>query len=239
MDNANTILTHTNNRVYPVPDKKWKYYQEWHDTLFFHWKVTPSLLEKYIPKGIQLDTINNMAWVSLVAFEVRKMRLRNLPSIPYINNFHEINVRTYVIKDDVPGIYMFSIETNKLIEVLFGQIFIGLPYQKTDIERDKYTLWSFNPSFEQYMSAGFKCHGFMGAKSRTDVWLTERHCLYEYNDGTLYRFDIHHEEWDLKKLYARMHFVKYRAGEFRLNIFPDKVHCCKKLKVLLWAKQKV
>jgi uncharacterized protein YqjF (DUF2071 family) len=239
MSNADSILTHTTNRVYPIPDKKWKYYQEWHNTLFFHWKVAPSLLEKYIPKDIQLDTIEDTAWVSLVAFEVKKMRLRNLPGIPYINNFHEINIRTYVIKDGIPGIYMFSIETDKFIEVLISRLFIGLPYQKADIERNEDLLLSFNTQFEQYVSTRFKCHGTLPAKTKTDIWLTERHCLYEYSNNELYRFDIHHKEWNLKKLYARMHFIKYKAGDFSLDFFPDKTHCCEKLRVLLWAKQNV
>lgn len=133
MTKTDYILTQTSNRQYALPDRKWKYFQEWHDTLFLNWKVPKVLLEKHIPKELELDTFDNMAWVSLVAFEVKKMRPRNLPAIPYVSNFHEINVRTYVIKNGIPGIYMFSIETNKFIEVLLTRFFIGLPYQKSNI----------------------------------------------------------------------------------------------------------
>src|SRR3954463_8916140 len=105
MNKTDKILADTSHRQYPLPQKKWKYFQEWHNTLFFHWEIPPNLIENYIPEGLELDTINNMAWVSLVAFEVKNMRLRNLPPIPYVSDFQEINIRTYVIKDGIPGIY--------------------------------------------------------------------------------------------------------------------------------------
>lgn len=238
MEKTDTILQYTANRTYPIPDKKWKYYQEWHDTLFFHWKVTPALLKGYIPKGTSLDTIDGMAWISLVAFEVRKMRLRNLPPIPFISDFHEINVRTYVVKDGIPGIYMFSIETDKFIEVLISRFLIGLPYQKADMEINKHEVWSFNGN-KQYTNLRFNCHAPLKSKSDLDLWLTERHCLYQNEGDHLYRFDIHHKEWELRKLAAKFFYNKYSAGEFALTITPDKMHCCKKLKVLLWPRQKV
>jgi uncharacterized protein YqjF (DUF2071 family) len=239
MELPEQILTHTSNRVYPIPKKDWKYYQEWHDTVFFHWKVSPALLKKHIPEGTELDTIDGNAWVSLVAFDVKKMRMRNWPSIPYLNNFHEINVRTYVSKDGIPGIYMFSIETDKLIEVLISRLLIGIPYQKADIERDKHSLWLCNSKRKQHVSFYFKCRGASIKKTKIDVWLTERHCLYEFNNNTLCRIDIHHKEWDLKKPSANIHLIKYRAGDFPLNIFPDTCHCCKKIKVLLWGKENI
>lgn len=89
MSNTNEILASTGNREYPLPEKKWKYFQQWHHTIFCHWEVPAYFLQEHIPKGIELDTFNNMAWVSLVAFEVRNMRLRNTPPLWYISNFHE------------------------------------------------------------------------------------------------------------------------------------------------------
>jgi uncharacterized protein YqjF (DUF2071 family) len=149
MSKIDEILASTGNRQYALPVKKWKYFQQWHDTLFLHWEVPVYFLREHIPKQIELDTFNNMAWVSLVAFEVRNMRVRNLPAVPYISNFQEINIRTYVIKDGIPGIYMFSIETDKLIEVLLTRAFIGLPYQKANIKRTPKKLVSENKASNQ------------------------------------------------------------------------------------------
>jgi uncharacterized protein len=236
MDNIDTILNYQANRAYPIPPKKWKYYQEWHDTVFFHWKVSPLLLENYIPDGLTLDIIDGTAWVSLVVFEVRKMRMRNLPSLPYINNFHEINLRTYVIRDGIPGIYMFSIETDKFIEVLMARWLIGLPYQLADMDITTEEVWSSNKNGQQ-LNFRFSGKSPIKVKTKLDVWLTERHCLFQDVNKRLYRFDIHHKDWLLRKLSAKLYYIKYKAGEFDLSVFPDKMHYCKKIRVLLWARQ--
>ncbi len=33
------ILNITHHRPWNLPLKRWKYYQEWNDALFLHWKV--------------------------------------------------------------------------------------------------------------------------------------------------------------------------------------------------------
>ncbi|WP_426485251.1 YqjF family protein [Flavobacterium sp. 2] len=233
------ILLNTRNREYPLPEKKWKYYQEWHKTLFFHWELPAYFLQDYIPKGIELDTFHNMAWVSLVIFEVKNMRLRNLPPFPFISHFPEINLRTYVIKDGKPGIYMFSIETNKLIEVLFTRMFIGLPYQKSKIKRSPNRLRSQNKTLKQHLDVNIGKIKPLAEKTPLDFWLTERHSLYENCDEEICRSDIHHKEWVLKELDVTINDINYNAGKYSVNTFPDKIQYSEKIDVLLWGKEKV
>jgi len=229
------ILSSTENRQYPLPSRKWKYYQEWHYTVFFHWEVPVYFLEKYIPKGLKLDTYTSMAWVSLVSFEIQNMRLRYLPAMPYISNFEEINIRTYVIKDGIPGIYLFSIETNKLIEVLISRLLIGLPYEKAEIERSGNHLVSQNVKKNHLLDIKIGQTAPL-QKNDLDLWLTERHSLYEICNGKICRFDIHHKEWDLQDLDTTIQDLWYEAGNFIINMYPDKIHYAEKTQVLLWGK---
>ncbi len=238
MASIQQILNSTENRQYPLPDRNWKYYQEWHYTVFLHWEVPVSFLEKYIPKELQLDTYSSMAWISLVSFEVKKMRLRYLPALPYISNFEEINIRTYVIKDGIPGIYLFSIETNKLIEVLFSRLFIGLPYEKAEIKRLGNHLVSQNIQQNHLLDIKLG-KAFPFQKTDLDLWLTERHSLYEICKGKICRFDIHHTEWKLLDLDITLQDIWYEAGKFIMNTYPDKIHYAEKTQVLLWGKIKV
>jgi uncharacterized protein len=238
MSKTDEILASTGNRQYPLPEKKWKYFQQWHDTIFFHWEVPVFFLEGHIPKEIKLDTYNNMAWVSLVAFEVRNMRLRNTPSLPYVSNFYEINLRTYVIKDGKPGIYMFSIETDKLIEVVLTRAFIGLPYQKSKIKRTSSKLVSKNKASNQRLDVTIGKSRPLMEKTGLDFWLTERHSLYESCGNKICRFDIHHKEWDLKNLKVSINDILYDAGKFSLTVLPDKIQYAQELDVLLWGKEK-
>jgi uncharacterized protein len=239
MNTIDEILESTACRQYPLPAKKWKYFQEWHNTMFFHWEVPVFFLEEHIPQGLKLDVFNNMAWISLVSFEVKNMRLRNLPSLPFISQFHEINIRTYVIKDNKPGIYLFSIETDKLIEVLLTRCLIGLPYQKAKIKTTPNRLISKNKPQQQYLDITIgKKRPLTEEKTLLDFWLTERHALYENCSGKMCRFDIHHKEWDLKNLDATINDIEYNAGKYNLSIFPDKMQYAEKIEVLLWAKEK-
>ena len=239
MTNVNNILADTSNRQYPLPEKKWKYFQEWHNTLFCHWKIAPHLLQDYIPDDLELDVLDGSAWVSLAAFEVKNMRLRNLPPFPYVSHFHEINIRTYVIKDGIPGIYLFSIETDKLIEVLFTRLLIGLPYKKSIINRTKSTLLANNTALNSHLNIEFKKETSPVEKTDLNVWLSERHALYENCNKKIGRFDIHHPEWELHNLTPKIIKIKCQAGRYNLNIYPDKVHYSKKTEVVLWGRKPV
>jgi len=238
MSKADQILASTGNRQYPLPEKKWKYFQQWHDTIFLHWEVPVYFLQEHIPKEIELDTFNNMAWVSLVAFEVRNMKLRRMPSLPYISNFQEINLRTYVIKDGRPGIYMFSIETDKLIEVLLTRVFIGLSYKKSKIKRTRKRIVSKNKTQNQRLDITIGKTRPLVEKTNLDFWLTGRHCLYETCANKICRFDIHHKQWELKNLSVSINDILYAAGKYNLNILPDKIQYSEKLDVILWGKEK-
>ena len=238
MSLTDEILASTGNRQYPLPKKKWKYFQKWNHVLFFHWEVPVYFLQEHIPKEIELDTFNNMAWVSLVAFEVSDMRLRNMPSLPYLSNFQEINLRTYVIQDDKPGIYMFSIETDKLIEVLLTRTFIGLPYKKSNIKRTLKKIVSQNKTSNQKLDVTIGKTRPIAEKTNLDFWLTERHCLYEICGNEICRFDIHHKEWELKNLNVTINDILYNAGKYSLTTFPDKIQYADTLDVILWGKEK-
>lgn len=231
------ILNRTENRQYPLPELKWKYYQEWHQTVFFHWELPVYFLEEYIPQGLILDTYINMAWVSLAAFQVKNMRHRNLPSLPYLSNFEEINIRTYVTRNGIPGIYLFSIETNKFIEVFLTRIVIGLPYEKATIRRHRNQLYSENKKQKHLLDIKTGKSKILKNKTELDVWLTERHSLYEICANKICRFDIHHQEWRLRDMEITINDIGYKAGKYTINTYPDKIHYATKTQVLLCPKK--
>ena len=51
-----------------------------------------------------------------------------LPSLPGLSNFHELNVRTYVHLNGVPGVWFFSLDTNSMLAVLGARVAFHLPY---------------------------------------------------------------------------------------------------------------
>ena len=235
--NANAILRDITNRSFPLPKRSWKYYQQWNNTVFLHWIVPAEEIQELLPPGLELDTFEGNAWISLVAFDVNKMRLKYLPPFPFISNFTEINVRTYVTKNGIDGIYLFSIETDKFIEVLLTRNFIGLPYVKSEIKKSKGKLSSANKVHNYYLDLTYKHIGISNAKTELDYWLTERHCLYNYREEKLYRHNIHHKEWNLEEADISVWDINYNFNEISLNVNPDKIHYSNKLDVLLWGRE--
>ena len=79
--------------------------QRWADLLFLHWSVPPESLRPLLPSGLVLDTFEGRAYVGLVPFTMTGVRPVWFPAVPGLSNFHETNVRTYVLgPDGEPGV---------------------------------------------------------------------------------------------------------------------------------------
>src|SRR5688572_28814254 len=106
----NNILHNTIHRPFELPIGEWKYYQEWKDAIFLHWKIPFETLRPHVPQDLHLDNYAGSYYISLVAFTMKKVRPRRLPALRIISAFHEINLRTYVSNNNRKGVYFINIE---------------------------------------------------------------------------------------------------------------------------------
>jgi len=102
--------------------------QQWRDLLFAHWSYEPDVVQRLLPDGVELDTFEGRAYVALVPFNMRHLRVRYLPPIPTTANFAEINVRTYVISQGRPAVWFFSLDTPQLLPTAVARTAFKLPY---------------------------------------------------------------------------------------------------------------
>ncbi len=241
MNEISDLINCNSHRPWKLPNKKCSYYQEWNNVLFFHWQISPAALSKLIPKELQLDTIDGNAWVSLVAFTMEKIRPIILPSFPFISNFHEINVRTYVTSNNKPGVYFLNIEAEKWISTWLVKTISGLPYEKSIISRTRSTneniLTSRNKIKQYSLDATFTIDQQILNKTEIDKWLTERYCLYQINEGRIYRYEIHHKEWQLNNVKLLNLNIDYKFGDLSLISYPTLQHYSHGVKVLAWEKE--
>lgn len=243
MHTINDIILHTSHRPWALPNGKWAYYQEWNRVLFMHWKVPANDLQQLLPANLTLDTHNNTAWISLVPFTMEKIRPNGIPAFTPISNFHEINVRTYVIADNNPGVYFLNIEASKYLSARIAKALSGLPYEQAKMERQYthvgfgYTSLNKRKGFE--LSASFDVGEHIEEKSVLDFWLTERYCLYLDTRGSLYRYDIHHRPWNLRRTDIHSLKINYQIGNISLNRLPDLAHYSEGVQVIAWKREKV
>src|SRR5687767_1222656 len=89
--------------------------QHWGKLLFMHWRIDAQLLRPLIPRELEIETSDGSAWIGVIPFTMWGIRASFLPPIPGTSAFHELNVRTYVNYQGVPGVWFFSLDAaNKL-----------------------------------------------------------------------------------------------------------------------------
>lgn len=240
MSSYNKLLLEINHRPYALPQHKWVYYQEWNDVLFLHYKVPYEILKELIPTQLVLDTFDGDAFVSIVPFTMQKIRPRQLPAVSAISDFHEINARTYVSRDDKQGVYFLNIEAQKVISALIARALSSLPYEKAKITRGTGFYRSINKAKNFQLDTEFRVGAPLIEKTALDIWLTERYCLYLKQADEIYRYDIHHQEWNVQEVRIKKLTLQYAFGSLDLsNETPFLAHYSKGVEVLAWSKTKL
>ena len=242
------VLEDVRHRQWPLPDEPWILRQAWNDLLFTHWPVVKERLRERVPAFLEIDTFDNRAWLSVTPFRLSNLSPRGIPALPFISSFNEINVRTYVVRDGIPGIYFFSLDANSTLAVAGASTFFHLPYFLADIvvEEEEGSGFSFasrrsrgDAEFKaRYVPAGTPHEA---ARGTIDYFLTERYCLYTQDSSeNAYRVEIHHSPWQLQSVEA---FVPVNtmteAAGFQLPGMPPLLHYARRQDVVTWRPHRL
>ncbi|MDB5099065.1 MAG: hypothetical protein JWM80_3486 [Cyanobacteria bacterium RYN_339] len=76
---------------------------EWRTLAVANYAFDPAVLAPYVPRGTTLDTLDGVAYASVVGFEWVRPRLWGIPA-PFHGRFAELNLRTYVREGDRLGV---------------------------------------------------------------------------------------------------------------------------------------
>src|SRR5262245_15329271 len=127
------------DRVSPSlrPDGRPVGYQKWRHLLFLHWEADPEGLAGHLPSGLEVDTHEGKAYVGVVPFTMRDVVPRWAPPVPGVSHFHELNVRTYVLHDGVPGVIFFSLDAASTVAVAAARSVWRLPYHRASMKLDQ------------------------------------------------------------------------------------------------------
>lgn len=238
---ADSILFATAHRPWPLPSGPWVMTQLWKDLLFLHYPVDPERLRPLVPAKLTLETYERKAWVSVVPFLITRLRPPGVPAVPWLSSFPELNVRTYVTYDGKPGVYFFSLDAGNLSVY-------RLPYWHADMTVDgKGTAWI---EYRSNRIHGPKPAEFVASygpdgpvktavPGSLESFLTDRYCLYAWNRNRLYRSEIHHLPWPLQP--AETSIEKNTMAEVVGIKVEERLisHFSRKLKVLLWAPERL
>ncbi|WP_243373635.1 DUF2071 domain-containing protein [Geotalea sp. SG265] len=181
-------------------------YQSWLKLLFIHWRANPELLRPHLPEGLEIDLFDGSAWIGITPFALKNLRPTFAPPVPWLSNFHEINLRTYVHYQGVPGIWFFSLDADRALAVFGARSVYHLPYRHAAMvmRADKESIF-YSSRRLSHPLAEFKATWMPGpvlgvaALDTLEFFLVERYCLYSFYEEKLYRARIWHQPWNLQR----------------------------------------
>jgi uncharacterized protein YqjF (DUF2071 family) len=203
-------------------------YQTWDTLLFLHWPVAAERLRPLLAPQLSLDTFEGQAWVSVTPFTMRGIRPVLLPALPVVSQSHELNVRTYVHFNGVPGVWFFSLDASNILAVLGARVAVGLPYFRARMRlQEEHSVLQFTSTRTH---PGAPAAQFEGTWARVaplpsppdslDFFLVERYCLYTVHWRQLYRVRIFHRPWPLRRV-ERLSFTSTMLESQGLPTSPE------------------
>jgi uncharacterized protein YqjF (DUF2071 family) len=231
------------------PDGQPLMHQNWGKLLFMHWRIEEHELRPLIPPQLEIDKFDGTAWIGIIPFTMWDIRALPpfMPAVPGFSSAHELNVRTYVHLDGVPGVWFCSLDCNSAAAVMAARAFYHLPYYNADIDlrQDAQTI-EYSLKRRDDPAASFQASWNIGetnAFSHPDsleFFLTERYCLYSEKGGDLYRARIFHQPWPLQQATLNS-YASTMIESLGLKSFPGEpvLHYAEEIEVDVWAIKKL
>ena len=198
-DFDSSILSVVEHRPWPMPERPWIMTQTWRDLLFAHWPIDVDLLRPLVPDPFELDLFQGEAWLGIVPFQMSNVSLRGIPALPWVSEFPELNVRTYVRVADRPGVYFFSLDAGNRLAVKTARTMLNLPYFSASMNvtpQGRGVLYESRRDDETGQAELVTTYRPIGppvepARGSLEYFLTERYCLYNLDRaGKPYRLEI-------------------------------------------------
>jgi uncharacterized protein len=226
-----------------MPRNPWIMAKKWHDLLFAHWAMSPEKIRALVPQELELDLRDGQAYVGVVPFWMSGIRGRCAPPLPGLSSFPELNVRTYVIYNSIPGVYFFSLDAASRLAVRGARWGYKLPYffAAMSIKSLGEKLEYSSRRLEDPRPAEFAGKYWPVGPSRQrqpgslEHFVSERYCLYTVDRGKVFRTYIHHLPWPLQDAEAEIELnIMAQASGIALPETKPLLHFARLLEVLVW-----
>jgi uncharacterized protein YqjF (DUF2071 family) len=214
---------------------------DWLRPVFVHYEVPAEKLQRDVP--FELDLHEGKAYVSLVAFTMRRMRpfrggrLTEWLLKPIANNDF-LNVRTYVRHRGEPGIYFLTEWMNNPLSVRLGPWTFGLPYRFGALNYEhRHENGNVTGSVRETIHApSFQYEGELACFSKEisekvatplpgrrapcptgslDEFLLERYTAFTSHQATRRFFRIWHQPWSQQSIH-----ISVRDISLLENVWP-------------------
>lgn len=215
----------------------------WKKLLFLHWAWKAEDLQARLPEGLEVEEFAGSAWLGIVPFLMRGVHPKGLFPVPWLSNFEELNVRTYVkSKSGLSGVWFFSLACNQPVAVEIARRGFHLNYvhAKISANLDQLVRYEckrpgFPPGlFEYPASTNNPCPASPGT---LEHFLVERYVLFSTDrSGKLYAGHVAHSPYQIEPVKIRdWSFVPAVADGFQdPDTPPDHTMIARDVDVKAW-----
>jgi uncharacterized protein YqjF (DUF2071 family) len=244
------VLGEVGHRPYPVEAGPWAMGMTWLDLLFMHWPVDAEVLRPLVPPSLGIDTFDGSAWLGVVPFQMTGVRPHFLPAVPWLSDFPEINLRTYVTAEGRPGVWFFSLDAHSRPAVRLARASFRLPYFDARMSCDavddgiRYrSIRTHRGAPPAEFAARYRPVGgpFESGRDTIENFLTERYCLYSADSkGVVRRGEIQHRMWPLQPAEVEVGTLAMtRQIGLELPETDPILHFSRRLDVLAWLPRRI
>jgi uncharacterized protein YqjF (DUF2071 family) len=178
---------------------------EWRNLVMLNYLVDPKLLEAFVPRGTEVDSFAGKTYLSLIGFEFNRTRVRGL-SIPFHQNFEEVNVRFYVRRDERKGVvFIKELVPRRAIAAVarwaFNENYQRVPMgHRIDLRADGDVAraeFSWRAGRERcVMALETEGASFLPAEGSESQFITEHYWGYAaQRDGNAKEYEVGHPQW--------------------------------------------
>ena len=177
--------------------KGWK--QTWKNLLFQHFEIDDiTALAKHLPQNCTFDSFEGKYYLGLVSMSMTNVRHKATGNIRWFKHYYELNVRTYILHNNRPGVLFLSLDVDSLISILGARMLYGLPYRRSHYESKTTEVTSWRKGKIQFQTDyQVTSEPKVYDEKSFAFWSTQRYFFANKYLGISFKGEISHKPWEL------------------------------------------
>ena len=186
----------------------------WEDIVMVNYAIDPSVLQPYLPFGVEVDMHEGQCFVSLVGFQFNKSNIFGIP-MPFYGSFDEVNLRSYVKSTEGDEIrrgvvFISEVVPYKIVAVMANQLYkehYSVAKMKSSIliENGLKTIdYHWQPkSGDYFIKTTFESQSNPIAADSLEEFIYEHYYGFtKVNEVETWEYRVNHPRWETNKIIA-------------------------------------
>jgi uncharacterized protein YqjF (DUF2071 family) len=212
---------------------------EWRKLALANYVIDPKILEKYVPKGTELDIWEGKCFVSLVGFRFLNTKVKGI-KVPFHVNFDEVNLRFYVKYLDENewkrGVVFIKEIVPKPILSFVARTLYGEPYHThpmkhewKETETERFVSYSWKTSEWNHFSVNAALKSVSINAGSEEEFITEHYWGYTKRSETkTSEYEVTHPRWEVYPVHShsiQTNFEEVYGADFAIlnTLVPNSV----------------